>query len=231
MVPRDQLHGEIDERLAIGQALLAQNGQRLTYELLQQCKDEYRSWDEYNVVLVRRSFDLSGPADDYSRSAGVFVGGALTPQEQWSDLMEDIQKKCRRLKSLQERLGLYQEHRDVVSPAPPPGDLAVLGTDVFVVHGHDGETKQTVARFLTKLTGKDPIILHEQADKGRTIIEKFEDHAATAACAVALLTGDDVGGPKVATSTSVPGRTSCWRPGSSSESWAGRASSSSTSRG
>jgi len=45
---------------------------------------------------------------------------------------------------------------------------------VFIVHGHDAEMKQAVARSLEKLE-LEPIILHEQPNKGRTIIEKFED--------------------------------------------------------
>ncbi len=40
----------------------------------------------------------------------------------------------------------------------------------------------------------NPIILHEQPDQGRTIIEKFEDYAQTS-YAIALLTPDDIGGP------------------------------------
>ena len=66
---------------------------------------------------------------------------------------------------------------------------------VFVVHGHDRGTKETVARFLGKLD-LEPIILHEQPDKGRTIIEKFEDHAGDVQCAVVILTGDDLASPK-----------------------------------
>ena len=69
-----------------------------------------------------------------------------------------------------------------------------LGERIFVVHGHDRAIKSEVARTLTKLTGQDPIILHEQADKSRTIIQKFEDHAGEVAFAVVLLTGDDEGG-------------------------------------
>jgi predicted nucleotide-binding protein len=38
------------------------------------------------------------------------------------------------------------------------------------------------------------IILHEQPNSGRTIIEKFEDYATRAGFAVVLLTGDDQGG-------------------------------------
>ena len=62
---------------------------------------------------------------------------------------------------------------------------------VFVIHGHDGDARESVARFLENL-GLQPIIPHEQANKGRTIIEKFENHADVA-FAVVLLTPDDEG--------------------------------------
>jgi len=69
----------------------------------------------------------------------------------------------------------------------------VSGTrEVFVVHGHDGEAKESVARFLEKL-GLDVIILHEQPNQGRTIIEKFEISSKNVAFAVVLLTPDDLG--------------------------------------
>lgn len=63
---------------------------------------------------------------------------------------------------------------------------------VFIVHGHNGETTQAVARFLTSLD-LDPIILHEQPNKGRTIITKFREEAADTAFAVVLMTPDDQG--------------------------------------
>ena len=61
----------------------------------------------------------------------------------------------------------------------------------FVVHGHNEGARESVARFLEKLE-LEPIILHEQANRGRTIIEKFEDHA-DAGFALVLLTPDDLG--------------------------------------
>jgi CAP12/Pycsar effector protein, TIR domain len=61
--------------------------------------------------------------------------------------------------------------------------------EVFVVHGHNAATKEAVARFIEKL-GLRPVILHEQANRGNTIIEKFERHAGVA-FAVVLVTGDD----------------------------------------
>jgi predicted nucleotide-binding protein len=68
---------------------------------------------------------------------------------------------------------------------------------VFVVHGHEEGARETVARFLEKIE-LEPIILVEQLNKGRTIIEKFEDHAGAAKFAIVLLTPDDVGGLKSA---------------------------------
>lgn len=67
---------------------------------------------------------------------------------------------------------------------------------VFVVHGHDGEAKQATARFLERL-GLEAIILHEQQDGGRTIIEKFEAYSDVG-FAIIVHTADDVGNSKKA---------------------------------
>jgi predicted nucleotide-binding protein len=64
---------------------------------------------------------------------------------------------------------------------------------VFIVHGRDEAVRESVARVLEK-AGRQVVILHEQANRGRTLIEKFEQHAAEAGFAIILLTGDDVGG-------------------------------------
>lgn len=65
---------------------------------------------------------------------------------------------------------------------------------VFLVHGHAEKSKQAVAAFL-RLGRLEPIILHEQPNEGKTIIEKFEKHSNVVAFAVVLLTPDDFGGP------------------------------------
>lgn len=62
---------------------------------------------------------------------------------------------------------------------------------IFVVHGHDNEAKESVARYIEKI-GFEAIILHEQVNQGRTIIEKFEAHSEVG-FAVVLLTPDDEG--------------------------------------
>ena len=68
---------------------------------------------------------------------------------------------------------------------------AVLSRRVFVVHGHDEGARETVARFLEKI-GFEPIILHEQASRNRTVIEKIEAFHDVG-FAVVLLTPDDEG--------------------------------------
>lgn len=70
----------------------------------------------------------------------------------------------------------------------------VFGRRVFVVHGHDDALKQTTARLLEQLD-LDAIILHEQPNIGRTIIEKFEDYSDVP-FAVVLLTPDDMAYPR-----------------------------------
>jgi len=66
-----------------------------------------------------------------------------------------------------------------------------LNRRVFVVHGRNKGALEAVARYLER-ADFEPVILHEQANQGRTIIEKFEDHADVG-FAVVLLTPDDVG--------------------------------------
>lgn len=78
-----------------------------------------------------------------------------------------------------------------VEESKPP--TSVGSSSVFIVHGHDNAICSETARLLSKLQ-LDPVILHEQPNGGKTIIEKFETHSSDAAFAVVLLTADDIGG-------------------------------------
>jgi predicted nucleotide-binding protein len=69
---------------------------------------------------------------------------------------------------------------------------APIARKAFVVHGHDEGAREAVARFLER-NGFKAVVLHEQANQGRTIIEKIEAHGDVG-FAVVLLTPDDVGG-------------------------------------
>lgn len=64
--------------------------------------------------------------------------------------------------------------------------------NIFIVHGHDEAMREEVANFIREI-GYIPIVLHERPNLGRTIIEKFEQEAASISFAIILLTPDDFG--------------------------------------
>ena len=73
-------------------------------------------------------------------------------------------------------------------------NLSSVGTihsepNAFIVHGNDNDTKLELKNYLQNvLKLSEPIILHEQPNLGRTIIEKFEDYAMQSNLAFILLT-------------------------------------------
>jgi predicted nucleotide-binding protein len=89
--------------------------------------------------------------------------------------------------------------------ADAPKVRALPTRKIFVVHGHDEAALQSVARFLEQLQ-LEAIVLREQPDQGRTIIEKFEDYANEVGFAVVLLTPDDVAGTDATTSQAARAR-------------------------
>lgn len=71
----------------------------------------------------------------------------------------------------------------------PPG--VFNASQVFIVHGHDDIAKLEMSAFVSSL-GLQPIILHQQASSGRTIIEKIE-HYSNVGFGVVLYTPCDIG--------------------------------------
>lgn len=113
-------------------------------------------------------------------------------------MRRDVQMQQRRRQSIRDQPELFDAPDDPSFGGPIMAAASAqrtLGQGVFLVHGHDEETKLEVATFIQRISGRRPGIRHEQANAGRTIIEKFEDHAAEAGFAVVLLTADDEGGP------------------------------------
>ncbi len=74
---------------------------------------------------------------------------------------------------------------------PVPRVIKSISKKIFIVHGHDQGVREAVARFLERIEF-EPIILHEQANQGHTIIEKIEKHGDVG-FAIVLLTPDDEG--------------------------------------
>lgn len=71
---------------------------------------------------------------------------------------------------------------------------------MFIVHGHDSLAKLALKNFLQNtLHLGEPIVLHEQPNFGRTIIEKFEDETEHVDVVFVILTPDDLGTPALST--------------------------------
>lgn len=65
---------------------------------------------------------------------------------------------------------------------------------VFIVHGHDDFAKTEVEAFIRRI-GLEPIIIHQQANRGQTIIEKIEAHSDVK-FGIVLYTPCDLGAAK-----------------------------------
>jgi hypothetical protein len=88
-----------------------------------------------------------------------------------------------------------RDYKRYVMSSGNPNEKLVTPTSnkIFIVHGHDEAALLALARFLEKLE-LQPVVLKEQPNQGRTIIEKFEACADDVGFAIVLMTPDDVGG-------------------------------------
>lgn len=71
---------------------------------------------------------------------------------------------------------------------------SISSNKVFIVHGHDNVMKLEVANYISSELKLQPIILNDCPNKGKTVIEKFEEYSKDVCFAIVLLSPDDVGG-------------------------------------
>ena len=122
--------------------------------------------------------------------------GALEPPEHTDEtLTARAMVEMHEAKARLESLARMVDERTISDTSAPGPETPKLSRRVFLVHGHNEETKEKVARLLEHLD-LPPIILHEQPDMNRTLIEKFEAYTPGVGFAVILMTADDRGGPK-----------------------------------
>lgn len=81
-----------------------------------------------------------------------------------------------------------------VQTKSPIKNTSVKSKKVFIVHGHDVLARTELARTLERI-GLEAIVLHEQPNEGKTVIEKFERDASLVSFAIAILSPDDSGHP------------------------------------
>ena len=196
-VSREEAYQKIQARIEKGRQL--RNKEIRTDDELEKARAESEKWSKYNKVLLSGLFDNTSVAEyDYANFDDFpgYIGGSPS----FSEKLGLYQKKgmdssINSLEGICDRLELYDE--------PLETSQSTFGNEVFIVHGHDNEAKVTVARFVENL-GIKATILDEKVNEGRTIPQKFEEHAGEAGYAIVLLTPDDVGSSKDETDNPQP---------------------------
>lgn len=153
----------------------------------------YSRWNDRNKAIYRTSFEA--PESIYYHEYESHIWSNFWGDDNIKDYKDQIKRLNNHMQGDIERSDLFKCN------AETPAELSkviireqpVLSNDIFIVHGHNEEMKQAVARVVTKL-GLNPIILHEQPNGGKTIIEKFECNAADISFAIILLSADDMAG-------------------------------------
>lgn len=91
--------------------------------------------------------------------------------------------------------GFWNKVRDLATADIPPLFTKTITEgrqrNIFIVHGHDEETKCEAEEYIETLRLGRTIVLRDQPSLGRTIIEKFEDYARNTDLVFVLLTPDD----------------------------------------
>ena len=158
-----------------------------------------KRWRSLTETALTSIFSTDGPAKEFDANFHApFVWTSETPWTRFFNWdRKTVEHAINVLLSFIDRLE-YLAPPDTSAESGPSRRRQPSAEDgeqrpVFIVHGHDNERKTQVARLLEK-TGKHPVtILHEQPNRGRTLIEKFEEYADQSAYGVVLLTADDVG--------------------------------------
>lgn len=148
-------------------------------------------------MLIRNKFgDESHYLNDFKQTEFYYRPFILFPPQDYSrEYRETWEEGKQQWKNLIETMiEEIQSFSIGENPANPQPHTVNKGQKIFIVHGHDNEMVEASARFVTKL-GFEPIILREQPNQGRTIIEKFEDYA-NVDFAIVLFSPDDLGKSK-----------------------------------
>jgi predicted nucleotide-binding protein len=189
LLPRADAQQKIAERIDSGQALLNEPIQGEA-DLTRLRRDRDR-WHSYNLELLRRMFDTDGPLTEYNPKRGGIIFAPETLYQQIESFHRSVETNLNRLRSIVEKLELYEEASSV-TPTPAAESDSPSGRDVFIVHGHAGREYE-VAHVVHDM-GLKSVILKEEINRGSpTLIEKLEREAKRSGYAIVIFTPDDLG--------------------------------------
>lgn len=154
--------------------------------------DKYAAWELVTKNFLGQAFGTLSPNVNAIIDIGKYGSFPTGANDEWweNQRAKNLQSKISSLEGLVDLL-----ETEIATSGETPAAVAAPLQDsrrVFLVHGHNHGLLHEVARFLERLQ-LTPIILREQPNSGKTIIEKFVEFADVG-YAVVLLTGDDRGG-------------------------------------
>ena len=153
----------------------------------------FTEWKRNTKVAITYTFGESAEQVKEFEAIGYFAY-VISEQLEQQAYIQGLDEAASTLRSMIHEIQEYwpDEPQEPSIPEATETPQSVNTNRVFLIHGRDHSTRDTVARFLESL-GLVAVILEEQPNRGRTIIEKFEEHVQ-GDFAVALLTPDDMGG-------------------------------------
>ena len=158
---------------------------------------EFTEWESDTKTAIINAFgetsryDKGFEAIHYTPTVSIAVGTLMAQyQEAYTRGLDQAAARLRSMiRNVHEN---WEDPQEPSTPEAPQVPQPVITNRVFLIHGRDHGTRDAVARFLEKL-GLEVVILEEQPNRGRAVIEKFEEYVQ-GDFAIALLTPDDVGG-------------------------------------
>lgn len=158
-------------------------------------KENIKRWKERTNKLILKHINQQ----ESDKFMAIRVNKIVKSPLQWISLICDQYRAFfdglgKTIAEHPEDIFIQDFEEEVIIAADDKTEIKYNDKEVFIVHGRDEEAKEKVARFIEKFD-LNPIILHEKASKGMTIIEKIE-HYSDVGFAIVLLTPDDVGATK-----------------------------------
>lgn len=189
-IPEDQARALLAQRI-----LLGRNWHRAASQVrgagwhVRDLEHRIQDWRDFNCAWLDKY--LGGEASDKYRTASTPAHNSSS-DDLGARLAIEVAEELETLEWIISRLPLWVPTSHA-APATSRYPRSSRDAPIFIVHGSDTLRAESVAHTVTRMTGRETIILREQPNSGRTLIEKFERHAAEVSYAIIVLTPDDKG--------------------------------------